>query len=479
MTQRSISWTFLVAALVLCTAAAAATAKTKVCVVGDSLATNEKVPWPAVMAKLLGDEYEVRVFAANGLTVQTRTYRTIWGPPPRYEHVNARDYRGDITLVCFGANAAKPGNWSRKGEWVKMYKHLIGMYKGKDRKVYIVLPPPAATESPYGISRKILHEQTIPALKEIAKATGAEVIDAHTPLLGRTDVTCDDGLYPTPLGHEIIGKVVYMALTGKTVEIPAAPEPPTKEEIAAEDAAKHCKLPCVVALKPGESAVLTPEYVQNEKGDGPDGKGNTNDDTWQFWFELAHSPTTYHRLSLATRTLTPDQRQNGVPRRITGPVGGWLPNPKETEGWIFGTDWDGRGEGVWGDLKAQQVLAHPYVEKNSHCCLAISFRVPADGVYDVTATLTDLKSVNIPQMTGITWQVELAHDWNGEQSPKAYKIAAKGGPIGDGKGPDSGPVEAKGLECKKGDLIRLVIDPNKYWGTDLTKIDKLTITRVK
>jgi lysophospholipase L1-like esterase len=476
------------AALVFAGAAAAdetTKGKIKVAVVADSLATNSDVPWPAVLAKHLGDGYEVNVFAANGLTVLSNTYRSIW---TRYEHVKAADYRGDITLVCFGANGAKPDNWRRKDEWAALYKRLIGMYTGANRKVYIVLPPPATTDSPYGISRDILHNQTIPSLKQIAKDTGCEVIDTFTPLVGRSDVTGQDGLYPTPVGHEIMGAVVLKALTGKEVAIPAAPKPPTQEEIAAKDAAKAVKAQHVKAMNVGDVAELTPEYVADPKGDGPDGKGNTEDDTWQFWFELCHARKSYHRLSLATKTMPEDQRKNGIfdpkskaghQKKVTGPIAGMLPNPQDTEGWIFSSDWDGRYEGFWGDLKVKQVLAHPFVEKNSHCCVAVSFRVPADGAYDVSGKLTDLTVVNMPQMTGILWQIELSKEWTGSDSPEAYKIAAKGGPIGDGKGPDSAEIEARGVECKMGNTIRLVIDPNNQWGSDLTRIENFRIKRVK
>lgn len=47
------------------------------------------------------------------------------------------------------------------------------------------------------------------------------------------------------------------------------------------------------------------------RGDGSVSKGNTTNDTWQFWFSLQHGPE-YHRLDVATATMTPDQRQNGI-----------------------------------------------------------------------------------------------------------------------------------------------------------------------
>ena len=60
---------------------------------------------------------------------------------------------------------------------------------------------------------------------------------------------------------------------------------------------------------------------------------------------------------------------------------------------------------------------------------------------------------------------------------KGSKIAS-GGPIGDGKDrPDSGTFECKKVSVKKGQLIRLVIHPRKWWGSDLTRIDSFRVEK--
>ncbi len=434
--------------------------KIRIAVVGDSLCTNSKLPWPAVLAGNLGDSYEVKIFAANGLTVLNNTYREIWR---RYEHVNAQKYRGDITLVCFGANVAKPGNWKRKRDWIALYKRLIGMYKGEGRKIFIVLPPPAVTASPYGISREILHDQTIPTLKQIAKETGCGVIDAHTPLKGRPDVTLDDGLYPTPTGHEIIGRVVYTALTGK--KLPAVPvKAKPKPKVEAKATVPAIKKPAV-----GDVIELTPADVASATGDGPDGKGNTPDDTWGFWFELAHAQGNFMRLNLATAALSAQVRAKGIPRKVWGPIGAYVPNPKDTEGWIFGSDWDGRYEGVWGDKKDNCIIIHPYNEKVYAGKMAITCRLPA-GVYAVSAKVTD---INVAGGDGISWRVEVAN------ANLRDKLIAASKPFGDKAGPASVTVDVKAVPVKTGQLVRFVIDPNKHWGADMTRITGLKIKRVK
>jgi len=218
------------------------------------------------------------------------------------------------------------------------------------------------------------------------------------------------------------------------------------------------------------AASLTVADVTSVKGDGPDGKGNTGDDTWQFWFALAHAPQTFARLDVATAAMSPAARAKGVPRKIHGPIGSHLPNPEHTQGWIYHSDWDGRFEGVWGDSKASQVYAHPYVEKRAHCAVAITYRPRTGGRYDIVGKLTDVAVVKHRLHKGIVWRVEIVPDRGGKTSPKAIRVIARGGPVGDEVGPDSQAFSLPKVALKTGQLVRLVIDPNGWWGSDLTGI---------
>lgn len=216
---------------------------------------------------------------------------------------------------------------------------------------------------------------------------------------------------------------------------------------------------------------LKPEHVSNSKGDGPDGKGNTADDTWQFWFELAHKKGQFEPLS----TFSTSVPKAGIARKVTGPVAGLLPNPDHTVGWIFHRDWDGRFEGVWADAKAGCVMLYPYVEKNAHMAVAVTYRVPADGTYDISGGVTDLLvQPQFKQHDGIEWIVETA------DGGKAGKKIGSGGPVGDGNGrPDSAKFSYPGVALKRGQLVRLVIHPRTWWGSDLTRVDAFRIVPSK
>ena len=224
----------------------------------------------------------------------------------------------------------------------------------------------------------------------------------------------------------------------------------------------------VVALAtPSIADELKVEHVRNAKGDGADGKGNTADDSWQFWFELAHQRGQFARLATYSTSIP----KTGIPRKVRGPIASLLPNPDDTEGWIFHRDWDGRFEGFWGDAKASQLIAYPYVEKTSHCAVAVSYKVPKDGAYDITGGLTDLQVLpQFKQHDGVEWVLQLADDG------KPGKTIGRGGPFGDGNGrPDSVTFQHRNVAAAKGQLIRLEIHPRKWWGSDMTRIDSFRI----
>ena len=220
------------------------------------------------------------------------------------------------------------------------------------------------------------------------------------------------------------------------------------------------------------AAELTLENVSNLKGDGPDGEGNTADDTWQFWFEFAHAPNQFGHLDRHS-TIVP---KAGIPRKVHGPIGSELPNPDDTVGWIFHSDWDGKKEGVWADKKANEILAYPYVEKASHLGVAITYKVPADGKYNISGGITDLQiDAKDPKTDGVIWKVQIANEGKMVRQLGAAKPA-----IGDSRDrPDSGTFKLDDVELKQGQLVRLVIHPNRWVLTDLTRIDSFKIEPVK
>ncbi|MCE5279659.1 MAG: hypothetical protein ABFD92_09565 [Planctomycetaceae bacterium] len=241
-----------------------------------------------------------------------------------------------------------------------------------------------------------------------------------------------------------------------------------------------------LAVSVAPAAELTVDAVRDVKGDGPDGKGNTVDDTWGFWFELVQAKE-YRRLDLATANLSADQRANGIrdPKarrghqgKVRGPIGAYLPNKDATEGWIYHSDWDGRFEGVWGDTKAKQIIAHPYTEKTNAAGVGVTYKVPADGLYTISGKVTDMQVTKMANamIDGITVVISVAE--NDAAQIKPVKVVGKTEPIGDTVGPESREFKFEKVALKKGQLVLMNIDPNKGWGADMTRIDSFKIEPV-
>lgn len=213
--------------------------------------------------------------------------------------------------------------------------------------------------------------------------------------------------------------------------------------------------------------------VQLRPADITNPKGNKADDAWQFWFEIIHAKGTFERLSLHTKTMPAQQRKDGIKKKVRGPIASMLPNPGDTEGWIYHRDWDGRFEGIWTDAKTGAILVHPYQEKKDAGALAITYRIPAAGRYLVTGGLTDLQVAKDKPHDGARWRLE---------KPVAkgkWEVVGRGGPFGDAVGPESVQFAVKDVALKEGDLLRLIIDPIDWWGTDLIRIDSFKIERAQ
>ncbi|MCE5326825.1 MAG: GDSL-type esterase/lipase family protein [Planctomycetaceae bacterium] len=450
--------------------------KIKIAVLGDSISTQPH--WPDRLGKLLGEGYEVKAFAANGTGIIRSNIRSIWR---RYEMAHACQWQPNVMILMYDHAASRKGEWNEKA-FLADYKELIARLQTKvasKPKLYICLPIPAMDECYFGIVADTLNNHVVPAVRKVAEETAVPLIDTHTPIKGKADMIGMDGVFPTERGYATIAVTVYKALTGKDA-------PPQPEILAA--------VPVVKTATPAEQAVegwkdkpaaakaeLTAAIVLDPKGDGPDAKPNTDDDAWGFWFMLADPTHRYNRLDLPTWTMPDDQRKNGIrdpnspaghQGKVTGPIASSLPDLIDSEGWIFHTDWDGRYEGIWGNKRANCVLMHPYVEKNGHHAVAVTYTVPASGVYTLSGKVTDLQVVNnYVKCDGITWKIEIAE--GGETGVLLGK-----GQAGDGHGrPDSTEFKIEKVKIGGGKNIRLVIHPNFWWGTDLTRIDSFKIER--
>ena len=237
----------------------------------------------------------------------------------------------------------------------------------------------------------------------------------------------------------------------------------------------------LVSIPAASAAELKASDIADTKGDGPDKKANTADDTWQFWYQ-------YDTRSGYGCFGTYCKQPKGVA------------DAKNVEGWVYSMteDWSPDFEGIWGNKSNGQMHAHPYTHHGLHASVAITYKVPEDGEYNISGGITDMfvmkkspdgvfKKVETPDgrtifylpkqpknEDGVIWVVEVVTDGKAAKG----KELGRGQPIGDTNAKDSTTFKIEKAALKKGELVRFVIDPNKWWGTDMTRIDSFKVEPV-
>ena len=190
----------------------------RVACVGDSITYGcfcAGQPWnsyPKQLGKLLGSEYQVGNFGYTNRTL------TVGGDHPYTAETlyqKSLDFEPDIVLIMLGTNDTKPYNWDPEA-YRKDLISLIDSYRAleSDPQVYIMLPPPAFEvrgKVMWDIRADVIENELLPICLEVAQQEGLQVIDTHTPFLGKSELFID-GVHPTPKGAALMAQTVYDAM---------------------------------------------------------------------------------------------------------------------------------------------------------------------------------------------------------------------------------------------------------------------------
>lgn len=192
----------------------------KVACVGDSITYGHGVSnwnknnYPAVLQKLLGDEYNVQNFGVSGATAQKT------GDQPYVDTESYKpsiEYNADILIFMLGSNDSKPYNWIDRESFKKEYMELLNtyLYNNKTLKVYLCTVSEVfyddknQTSGPstfdiQGDKADIIND----VIKEVAVEKGYALIDIYSLTKDHSEWFTDN-IHPNANGAKSIAEEMY------------------------------------------------------------------------------------------------------------------------------------------------------------------------------------------------------------------------------------------------------------------------------
>ena len=190
----------------------------RVACVGDSITFGAAIKdrtkncYPAQLERVLGEEWEVANFGVNGATLLKKGDKPYW-KQKAFEQAHA--FEPGVVIIKLGTNDSKPQNWKHKADYVADYLDLIEGFRKLESKpqVFLCYPVPAYPGR-WGITDKVMKEEVMPRLDEVAKKSGCKVIDLYSALSDKKAMF-PDRVHPNAAGASVIAEVVHAALSGK------------------------------------------------------------------------------------------------------------------------------------------------------------------------------------------------------------------------------------------------------------------------
>lgn len=207
--------------------------KTKIACVGNSItegigASSGETNYPSVLQRNLGTaKFAVQNFGASGRTLLKNGKEFDGSASSYWDHERyqkALNYQPDIVVIKLGTNDAKRVNWDAiKNQYTGDYIELVNLFKAlaSNPRIYICYPLPLFGPNNWINEDKVITQEMIPMINQVAEQTGATLIDLHTPFEGKAYLT-GDKIHPNDNGYILLANVVAKALCTDG-EIPALP----------------------------------------------------------------------------------------------------------------------------------------------------------------------------------------------------------------------------------------------------------------
>jgi len=190
--------------------------KIKVACVGDSITYGAGIDkrdinaYPAKLQTYLGAGYEVRNYGSSGCTMLKKGDVPYWAQELFNDALKSAP---DIVIILLGTNDSKPQNWKFKDEFEANGTEMIRTFRDLPSKprVIVCTPPPVFKAEQWGIRRAVVKDEIIPGVQRISTATGCEVVDLYTPLVGRSK-WFPDTVHPNAAGADFLAMTLCQYL---------------------------------------------------------------------------------------------------------------------------------------------------------------------------------------------------------------------------------------------------------------------------
>lgn len=195
----------------------------KIACVGDSVTYGyglrnwEENNYPAVLQRMLGQDYLVGNFGVSGHCIQETSDQP-------YTYSNSYrmslDYDADIVVFMMGSNDTKVDNWQGIKHFRKAYCKLLDSYG--DAKIILCTPPTAFYINSYGeVTREDSDgitsfeiqpnyvEEIADMVYDVARERGYPVVDINTITDSNPSWFTVDGTHPNEDGAKAIAEAVH------------------------------------------------------------------------------------------------------------------------------------------------------------------------------------------------------------------------------------------------------------------------------
>jgi lysophospholipase L1-like esterase len=223
MTRRLLNAVILTA-LFLCSIATFAaepaqkTVQTRVACIGDSITFGAAIKdrgknsYPVQLAGMLGDKWDVKNFGVNAATLLKKGDKPYW---KLRAFKDAHEFKPNVVIIKLGTNDSKPQNWKHKAEYVSDYVAMIKSFQELESKpeVWVCYPVPAYPGR-WGITDKVMKEEVMPLIDDVAKQANVKIIDLYAALSDKKEMF-PDTVHPNAAGAKVMAQTISAIITAK------------------------------------------------------------------------------------------------------------------------------------------------------------------------------------------------------------------------------------------------------------------------